>query len=148
VIDEADSFLFSRDIAVRSWEVSQVNEFLTCLEECKCFCICTTNRLKELDAASVRRFSYKVAFDYSGESQVLALYDSLLRPLCDEELSGEVEHELRTLTRLTPGDFHAVRMQYNSYLSDRSEVSHRVLVNALRRELALKHERSSAGFVM
>ncbi|MBQ7219651.1 MAG: AAA family ATPase, partial [Synergistaceae bacterium] len=141
VIDEADTFLFRRDMAMHSWEVSQVNEFLTSLEECRCFCICTTNRLKELDSASVRRFSHKVAFWYSGESQVIALYESLLAPLCDSELSKELERELRRMTRLTPGDFHAVRMQYNSYLSDRSEVSHEVLVNALRRELALKHEK-------
>ena len=147
VIDEADTFLFSRDMAVHSWEVSQVNEFLTCLEECRCFCVCTTNRLKELDAASVRRFSYKAAFDYSGVRQVLALYDSLLRPLCDGELSEGLERELRGLKKLTPGDFHTVRVQYNSYLSDRSEVSHEVLVNALRRELALKHEKGSAGFI-
>ena len=139
VIDEADTFLFRRDMAMHSWEVSQVNEFLTSLEECRCFCICTTNRLKELDAASVRRFSHKVAFGYSGESQVMALYESLLAPLCDDELSRELEGELRMMTRLTPGDFHAVRVQYNSYLSDRSEVSHEVLVKALRRELALKH---------
>ena len=128
VIDEADTFMYSRDMAAHSWEVSQVNEFLTCLEECKCFCICTTNRLKELDAASVRRFSFKVAFDYSGADQVMALYDSLLKPLCDGELSEGLVSELRAMTRLTPGDFHAVRLQYNSYLSDRSEVSHEVLV--------------------
>ena len=148
VIDEADTFLYSRDMAAHSWEVSQVNEFLTSLEECKCFCICTTNRLKELDAASVRRFSYKVAFDYSGPEQVTALYDSLLKPLCDDELSEGLVRELRAMTRLTPGDFHAVRLQYASYLSDRSEVSHEVLVNALRREMSLKHEKASAGFVM
>ena len=38
VIDEADTFLFSRDTAQRSWETSLVNEFLTALEECRSFC--------------------------------------------------------------------------------------------------------------
>jgi AAA+ superfamily predicted ATPase len=32
VIDEADSFIYSRDIAQQSWETTQVNEFLTWLE--------------------------------------------------------------------------------------------------------------------
>lgn len=146
VIDEADTFLFSRDMAVRSWEVSQVNEFLVNLEECKTFCICTTNRLKELDAASVRRFSYKVAFDYSGPDQIIALYNSLLRPLCDCELTPELERELRALTRLTPGDFHAVRAQYNSFLNDETTASHEELVRALWREMSLKSEKFSAGF--
>ncbi len=146
VIDEADTFLFSRDMAVRSWEVSQVNEFLVNLEECKTFCICTTNRLKELDAASVRRFSYKVAFDYSGPEQIIALYNSLLRPLCECELTPELERELRSFTRLTPGDFHAVRAQYNSFLSDETTANHEELVRALRREMSLKNEKISAGY--
>lgn len=58
-IDEIDTFLYSQETAIHSWEVSAVNELLTSLEECRCFCICTTNRFKELDAAAVRRFSYK-----------------------------------------------------------------------------------------
>ena len=138
VIDEADTFLFRRDMAVHSWEVSQVNEFLTCLEECRCFCICTTNRLSELDAASVRRFSYKVAFSYSGAEQITALYDSLLAPLCTEPLSTGLGLELSAMKRLTPGDFHAVRMQYASYLSD-CEASHEEMIAALKREVSLKH---------
>jgi SpoVK/Ycf46/Vps4 family AAA+-type ATPase len=44
VFDGADSFIYTRDTAQQSWETSQVNEFLTCLEECRGFCICTTNR--------------------------------------------------------------------------------------------------------
>ena len=69
VIDEADTFIFSRDTAQRSWETSQVNEFLTNLEECRCFCICTTNRLDDLDSAALRRFSYKVEFTWAKQSR-------------------------------------------------------------------------------
>ena len=146
VIDEADTFLYSRDIAVRSWEVSFVNEFLVNLEECKCFCICTTNRLKELDPASVRRFSYKIKFDYAGSSQIIALYNSLLRPLCDTEIPIQLERELKTFTKLTPGDFHSVRAQYNSFLSNENTATHEILINALRREMSMKHEKIQAGF--
>ena len=146
VIDEADTFLYSRDMAVRSWEVSFVNEFLVNLEECKCFCICTTNRLEELDPASVRRFSYKIKFDYSGASQVIALYNSLLKPICNSELPVRLERELKTLTKLTPGDFHSVRSQYNSFLSGNKEATHEDLINALRREMSMKHEKIKAGF--
>lgn len=146
VIDEADTFLYSRDMAVRSWEVSFVNEFLVNLEECKCFCICTTNRLKELDPASVRRFSYKIKFDYAGASQIIALYNSLLRPLCDTEIPTQLERELKTFTKLTPGDFHSVRAQYNSFLSNENTATHEILINALRREMSMKHEKIKAGF--
>ena len=147
VIDEADTFLYSRDMAVRSWEVSVVNEFLVNLEECKCFCICTTNRINELDPASLRRFSYKIKFDYSGSSQVLALYNSLLRPLCETELSSELVRELETFTRLTPGDFHSVRSQYSSLLSNEKVATHENLINALRREMTMKHGKIRAGFL-
>lgn len=134
-------------MAVRSWEVSFVNEFLVNLEECKCFCICTTNRINELDPASVRRFSYKIKFDYSGSSQVLALYNSLLKPLCRTELPLELVRELKTFTRLTPGDFHSVRSQYGSLLSNEKTATHEILIAALRREMSMKHERIKAGFL-
>ena len=138
LIDEADTFLYSRDVAQRSWEVSQVNEFLTALEECRCFCICTTNRLDELDAAALRRFSHKVAFTWARPEQVMTLYNALLAPLCQEELTPALEGELRALTRLTPGDFHAVRGQYHSLLLDEPAATHEVLIAALRREESLK----------
>ena len=146
VIDEADTFLFSREMAAHSWEVSFVNEFLVNLEECRTFCICTTNRLKELDQASVRRFAYKIEFDYSGTHQVMALYEALLAPLCTVKLSKKHERLLKSLNRLTPGDFHAVRQQYNSFLSDAPTATHDGMIEALRREMSMKHEKASAGF--
>jgi AAA+ superfamily predicted ATPase len=112
VIDEADSFIYSRDIAQRSWETSLVNEFLTCLEECRGFCVCTTNRRDNMDAAAMRRFSFKVEFTYARPEQIRALYASLLAPLARRDLYSEEEHALCSMTRLTPGDFHAVRSQY------------------------------------
>ena len=42
-IDEADSFLFSRESAHRMWEVSQVNEFLCQMENFKGILICATD---------------------------------------------------------------------------------------------------------
>lgn len=152
VIDEADTFLYSRDMAVRSWEVSFINEFLVNLEDCKCFCICTTNRLQELDAAALRRFSYKIKFDYSKPPQIFALYNSLLAPLCSAslaelKLTHSLARELKSFDKLTPGDFHAVRVRYNSVLSsDNGSITHEMLINDLRREMLLKHEKTSAGF--
>ena len=94
VIDEADSFLFPREKAAHSWETTQVNEFLTALEECRGFCICTTNRRENMDQAVMRRFSHKIAFTYSKPEQVQALYDALLAPLASEPMSKDLETEL------------------------------------------------------
>lgn len=140
VIDEADSFLYSRSTAQRSWETSLVNEFLTVLEECRVFCICTTNRREELDAAAMRRFSHKVAFAHAGPEQIRALYQRLLAPLCAEPLPPLLETELLGMSRLTPGDFHAVRSQYDSLFADASEVNHKILIDALAKEQSLKTE--------
>lgn len=146
VIDEADSFLFPREMATRSWETTQVNEFLTALEECRGFCICTTNRRENMDQAVMRRFSHKVAFTYSKPEQVQALYDALLAPMVKEPMPVNLEGELLAMLRLTPGDFHAVRAQM---LNAEEDVVHADLVCALRKEQGLKLEGSarSLGFL-
>jgi SpoVK/Ycf46/Vps4 family AAA+-type ATPase len=139
VIDEADTFIYSRDMATRSWETSLVNEFLTSLEQYHGFCICTTNRISNLDAASMRRFSFKIPFTYAGADQIVALYEKLLAPLAGSNLSPELERELKGMPRLAPGDFHAVKSQF--WLAEQGEVSHEELVKALIREGAMKLDR-------
>jgi SpoVK/Ycf46/Vps4 family AAA+-type ATPase len=141
VIDEADSFIYSRDIATHSWETSQVNEFLTALEECRSFCICTTNRRENLDSAAMRRFSHKVAFDYAKPAQILALYGKLLAPLAPGTLTAALEKELLAMDSLTPGDFHAVQARYGSALAGETAVDQAALVAALGREQSLKVDR-------
>ena len=63
VLDEAD-FLGARERAVHSWGKSQINEFLTAMESHRGTMIFTTNRLTDLDSATLRRFNYKIEFGY------------------------------------------------------------------------------------
>jgi len=140
VIDEADSILYSRETAQRSWESSLVNEFLTALERCRGFCICTTNRRKQLDPAAMRRFSHKVEFRYADSAQLLALYEALLAPLCEGELPDALRRRLTGMACLAPGDFHAVRAQYDPLFTAPGETTHEMLVEALTREAELKIE--------
>lgn len=140
VIDEADSFLQGRENARHSWEITQVNEFLTALEECRSFCICTTNRRENLDSAAIRRFSHKVCFTYAKAPQLMALYESILRPLCKTKLSEAQSQRLTAFSRLTAGDFHAVKMQYSSLFVDSAKVTHQLLLDALQKEQDLKLE--------
>ena len=64
IFDEADSLLFDRRDAVRSWEISQVNEMLTWMEEHP-FPVCfTTNLMDRVDTASLRRFTFHVRYSY------------------------------------------------------------------------------------
>lgn len=137
VIDEADTFLYSRSDAHHSWERSLVNEFLTALEECRGFCICTTNRRDQLDAASMRRFSHKVEFRYANKAQVQALYNALLAPLCEEKLPDALRQRLLAMNRLAPGSFHAVRAQFDPIFTGPKDVTHEILLAALEQESEL-----------
>ena len=62
LIDEADSFLQDRRGAGHSWEVTQVNEVLTQMENFEGVFIATTNLIKTLDQAALRRFDMKLLF--------------------------------------------------------------------------------------
>jgi transitional endoplasmic reticulum ATPase len=110
IIDEADSFLGSRERAQQSWEASLVNEFLQQLEAFDDgIVVVTTNLMGRLDEATYRRFDAKVAFDFMGREQVSSLMRracealGLMEPGCEELVSG--------LQNLTPGDFAAVMRQ-------------------------------------
>lgn len=140
VIDEADTFLYSRESAQHSWESSLVNEFLTALERCQGFCICTTNRREQLDPAAMRRFSHKLEFRYADSEQVLALYEALLAPLCEGGLPDDLRRRLTNMSCLAPGDFHAVRAQYDPLFTAPGETTHGMLVTALEKEAGLKIE--------
>ena len=113
VLDEADSFLRDRRGARHSWEVTQVNELLTQMEVFDGIFICTTNLMESLDAASLRRFPWKIRFDWLKPGQRWGLFaQELVR------LSGEIaqaaawKESVLRLDGLTPGDVAAVVRQY------------------------------------
>lgn len=140
LIDEADGFIFSRGMAVRSWESSMVNEFLTALEDFRGFCVCTTNRRDDLDSAAIRRFSFKVGFDYSGPEQIISLYRALLAPLADSPLEAPLERELMRIKSLTPGDFHTVRARLA--LEKNGKIQPAELIAELKAEVQNKLEKA------
>ena len=136
VIDEADSLLFSREQAVRSWEISQTNEFLTQMERFRGVMICTTNRLTGFDTASVRRFQEKVGFDYLTPEGNVLFYGKMLASLAIGPLDAVSDASLRGLTNLTPGDFRLVRDRTS--LRATLKPRHRELVTQLAREAEVK----------
>jgi SpoVK/Ycf46/Vps4 family AAA+-type ATPase len=62
LLDEADSFLRSRRLAERNYEVTEVNEMLQGMERFAGVFICTTNLFEDLDEAALRRFTFKIRF--------------------------------------------------------------------------------------
>lgn len=79
IFDEADSFLQNRERAMRSWEVTQVNEMLTQMENAKYPFVCTTNLIESLDEASLRRFTFKVKFDFMGETETKEVLKNMFK---------------------------------------------------------------------
>ena len=76
LLDEADTFLYSRGMAQRSWEVSAVNEFMVRLERFEGVLLATTNRFDSLDKAILRRFYLKVEFGYLSTDQLKELIEA------------------------------------------------------------------------
>lgn len=99
IFDEADSFLQNRNNAVRNWEVSQVNEMLTWMESHEYPFVCTTNLLDTLDEASLRRFTFKIEFDFMTKEQVNTAF---------EHFFG-IKNANVNIKGLTAGDFAIVK---------------------------------------
>jgi SpoVK/Ycf46/Vps4 family AAA+-type ATPase len=106
-IDEVDSFLANRSHAERSWEVSQVNEMLAQLENYQGIIIVTTNRLKDMDEAVLRRFDLKIELKPLTNEQAWSFLQNVLTEKADNEL--DVQARLNRLSPLTPGDFYAAK---------------------------------------
>lgn len=113
VLDEADSFLRDRRGARHSWEVTQVNELLTQMEAFDGLFICTTNLMESLDTASLRRFPWKIRFDFLKPGQRWGLFaQEFARLGGDIAQAAAWKESVLRLDGLTPGDVAAVVRQY------------------------------------
>lgn len=114
LLDEADGLLSDRRGASQSWEITQVNEMLTHMEDFQGIFICTTNLLDRLDAASLRRFAFKVRFDYLHPEQRCEFFLSFWKSM-NPAASALERHDIKRLERmdsLAPGDFAAVARRW------------------------------------
>ena len=99
IFDEADSFLQNRNNAVRNWEIAQVNEMLTWMESHEYPFVCTTNLLDTLDEASLRRFTFKIKFDFMTKQQVNKAFEYFFG----------IKNANVNIKGLTAGDFATVK---------------------------------------
>jgi len=111
ILDEADSLLADRRDVGHSWEVTQVNEMLSQMESFQGIFVCTTNLLDRLDTASLRRFDFKVRFDFLRPEQRIALMQTSW-PALPAPLAAQACRQLTALDQLTPGDFAVVARQW------------------------------------
>jgi SpoVK/Ycf46/Vps4 family AAA+-type ATPase len=116
MLDEMDSFLPDRANATRQWEVTQANQFLTAMEEYNGILICSTNLLGNLDPATMRRFDFKIHFNYLTEEQALEIGIDLMKTL-RVKLTRESKDELLARlsdVKLSHGDFAVLLRRYRA----------------------------------
>ncbi|HRK19916.1 MAG TPA: ATP-binding protein, partial [Hyphomicrobiaceae bacterium] len=104
VFDEADSLLMDRRDAVRSWEVSQVNEMLTWMEQHPLPVAFTTNLMERIDTASLRRFTFHVELHYLDKVTLARAWDVFFG--IDRPPAAGLAFQ-----NLTPGDFAKAQKQ-------------------------------------
>ena len=137
-LDEVDGLLRSRGMAERSWEITQVNELLHRMENFRGILVCATNFSDNLDPATVRRFTFKVAFDYlSNDGKALFFGRFFGVPL-----SARDRAELDSIPDLAPGDFRTVRQSLR-YLGATPCAAD--LLRALREESEAKRDRGGGA---
>ena len=131
--DEVDGIVQDRDSAHASWEVTQVNELLQQMENFNGVMIAATNFCKNLDAAIMRRFTFKLEFDYLDDEGKRIFFEKIFKT----SLSEDDVAELKDIPNLAPGDFRTVR-QEQFYLGEEQTNLDRIA--ALKDECAIKKD--------
>ena len=130
--DEIDGMVQRRERARHSWEVSQVSELLHRMENFNGVMIGATNFAGSLDPAIMRRFTFKIDFDYLNDAGKKLFFERMFHT----ELTPEELARLEKIEKLSPGDFRTVR-QSLYYLEEHS--------NALRLDGLERESRRRSG---
>ena len=131
--DEVDGLLQDRSGASHNWEITQVNELLQQMENFDGVMVAATNFAKNLDAAVMRRFTFKLEFDYLDDNGKRLFFERMFK----SKLSDAEFVKLKELCNLAPGDFRTVR-QEQFYLGE--EVTNGDRIAALKEECAIKKD--------
>jgi SpoVK/Ycf46/Vps4 family AAA+-type ATPase len=147
LLDEADSFLLDRRGALRTHEVSEVNEMLQGMERFEGIFVCTTNLMERIDAAALRRFTFKIRFKPLTATQRLALFArEALGSAEATAVPAEWSQRLRALDQLCLGDFAAVKRQWELLHEAPSAEDFLCQLEAEHRLKPEVRERRSIGF--
>ena len=139
MLDEVDSFLQDRSRAHRHWEIAQVNQFLTSMENYDGLLICTTNLMNSLDPATMRRFDFKVGFDYLTTKQAVDMAINLCS-IFDVKLNHPEKQKLRVALgylKLSHGDFATLIRRYAVL---KSKPDPKTLISELKLETGFRNQ--------
>lgn len=144
LLDEAEGLFQHRAAAVRSYEVTQVNELLVRMEAFRGIFLCATNTFQALDPAALRRFALRVEFSPLNVEQHLQLFERIAEKLglSIQDAGNSVRGRLSRLTALTPGDYASLLR--GRLLLGRANVD--VLLDDLERAHGEKRAERQIGF--
>lgn len=115
VFDEVDSFLQDRRGAQQNWEITQVNEMLTQMEAFNGIFIASTNLMRNLDQAALRRFDFKIEFAYLRGEQAWTMFCAHAEQMglaCPPQGgSGSLKADVMRLNNVAAGDFAVLAKQ-------------------------------------
>ena len=150
LFDEADSFFADRNKAEKSWERTQVNEFLTQMEEFPGILICTTNLKKIMDKATLRRFHITVEFNPLKEEGIKTLLQKFFPAyFSNDELEQIDISALTNYNSVTPGDFG--RLAGKIRFLDEEDVSAQMIIDELcdiQEEKDIETSKNKIGFAV
>ncbi|MBQ9431841.1 MAG: ATP-binding protein [Kiritimatiellae bacterium] len=135
--DEIDGIVQDRTHAHQNWEISQVNELLQQMENFDGVMVAATNFSNNLDSAIIRRFTFKLEFDYLDDTGKRIFFERMFKT----KLSAAEAEALNAVKNLTPGDFRTVR-QSLFYLAN--QLTNYDRIAALREETLAKKDIPSA----
>jgi SpoVK/Ycf46/Vps4 family AAA+-type ATPase len=145
IFDEVDGFLAERGQAKVNWEVTQVNEMLVQMEKFDGIFIATTNLIEHIDQASLRRFDLKLEFKTLKPEQLEKIFISYAKELNIAPPTSQELHTIRSLKKVSPGDFATIIRQSKF----RKIASSEEFIKRLQNEMKLKREKdgSAMGFI-
>ncbi|RHW77585.1 AAA family ATPase [Colwellia sp. RSH04] len=138
-LDEVDSVLTSRDITSELHQKQLVNQILIELDRTEQTVFAATNYAQNLDNALLRRFDFKLNFEYLTTKQVHTLYEENFG-----KCSTTIKNKLTELKLLTPGDF-AITSRRNRM--NKKPLSDSKNLDILTQENNRKLPRKAIGFV-
>ncbi|TDJ80448.1 AAA family ATPase [Campylobacter volucris] len=110
-LDEIDALISNRENASKNWERSLVNEMLMQMENFEGIFIASTNHLKSLDQASIRRFDLKVEFKALKQEKLLKAFEFFAKELKLNYDKKQIANKLLKLQNICLGDFALILRQ-------------------------------------
>ena len=110
-----------------------MNELLQQMENFDGVMVAATNFCKNLDPAIMRRFTFKLEFDYLDDDGKKIFFERFFNTVINEEENKA----LNEILNLAPGDFRTVRQEH-FYLDEAQTNLDRIA--ALKEECALKKD--------